>query len=100
LPFREVSAMAEKREFVSLARAPGANIRALCRRFGISRTVGYKWLGRFAAEGADGLVERSRRPIRSPARTPHDLEAAVLDIRRAHPRDSKPWASLRQRRPP
>lgn len=85
MPFREVSAMAEKQEFVSLARAPEANVRALCRRFGISRTVGYKWLQRFAAEGAEGLIERSRRPVRSPARTGRDIEAAVLEIRRTHP---------------
>jgi transposase InsO family protein len=85
LPFREVSAMAEKQEFVSLARAPGANMRALCRRFGISPTVGYKWLARFETEGAQGLAERSRRPRCQPARTPGAIEAAVLKIRRAHP---------------
>jgi transposase-like protein len=30
-------------EFVSLARAPGANIAELCRRFRVSRKSGYKW---------------------------------------------------------
>lgn len=85
MPFREVSAMAEKEEFVRLAAAPGANKRALCRRFGISPTLGYKWLARFAAEGAAGLRERSRRPLHSPARAGAAIEADVLEIRRAHP---------------
>lgn len=35
---------------------------ALCRRHGISRVCGYKWLLRFRAGGVAGLHERSRRP--------------------------------------
>ena len=31
-------------EFVALARRPGANRRALCRRFGIAPATGYKWI--------------------------------------------------------
>lgn len=85
MAFREVSAMAEKEEFVRLARAPGANVRALCRRYGISPTIGYKWLARFEAEGAPGLAERSRRPLNQPARSDEAVEAGVLEIRRAHP---------------
>jgi transposase InsO family protein len=41
----------------------------LCRRFGISRTTGYKWLERYRREGSAGLIERSRRPNASPLRT-------------------------------
>ena len=46
MPFREVSRMDEKLEFVMLASVEGANVRQLCRRFAISRTTGYKWLER------------------------------------------------------
>ena len=35
---------------------------SLCRRHGISRFCGYKWLRRFRAGGEAGLRERSRRP--------------------------------------
>ena len=42
-------------EFVALAREPGANRRVLCQRFGILAPTGYKWLRRYAAEGAAGL---------------------------------------------
>ena len=37
MPWREVSAMDERREFVRLALHDGANRRELCRRFGIVR---------------------------------------------------------------
>jgi transposase InsO family protein len=57
----------------------------LCRRFGVSRSNGYKWLSRHEAEGVAGLLERSRRPHRSPGRTSLELEARVLEVRAAHP---------------
>ena len=85
MPFREVSAMAGKEEFVRLASGEGANVRALCRRFGVSASVGYKWLNRFRTDGRPGLEARSRRPLGSPSRTPDDIEAAVLALRARHP---------------
>ena len=53
-------------EFVRLAEREGANIQELCRHFTITPPTAYKWLGRYAAEGKAGLVDRSRRPHRSP----------------------------------
>jgi transposase InsO family protein len=84
MPWREVSVMEQRREFVKLALQEGVNRRELCRRFGISATVAYKWLGRFAAGDGD-LADRSRRPHRSPARSGAAIEAAVLAVRDAHP---------------
>jgi transposase InsO family protein len=79
------SALDRREEFVRLAGRAGANVTELCSRFGVSRSNGYKWLGRYAAEGSPGLAERSRRPRHSPQRTPPELEAQVLALRRAHP---------------
>jgi transposase InsO family protein len=70
-------------EFVALASAAGANRRELCRRFGISPTTGYRWLGRAAA--GEELADRSRRPRTSPGRTAAGVEAAVVALRDAHP---------------
>ncbi|HET9067760.1 MAG TPA: IS481 family transposase, partial [Amaricoccus sp.] len=39
MPFSGVSAMDRKREFVELAGVEGANVRELCRRFGVSPTT-------------------------------------------------------------
>jgi transposase InsO family protein len=66
-------------------RIPGANVAELCRRFGVSRKTGYKWLGRFAAQGPVGLADQSRRPRASPGRTSPETEAAVLALRERHP---------------
>lgn len=73
--------MEQREEFVTLALAPGANKRELCRRFGISRSNGHKWLQRYLTAGRAGLIERSRRPLRSPSRTPAPMEVEVLRIR-------------------
>jgi len=73
-----------KSEFVRLALSDGANLRELCRRFEVSPTTAYKWLGRFAACGAAGLEERSRRPHGSPRRSSAEVEAAVLAVRAEH----------------
>jgi putative transposase len=103
MPWREVSAMDERREFVRLALQDGANRRELCRRFGISPDVGYKWLSRWQL-GDTELADRSRRPHASPGRTGDELEASVLRMRDAHPAwGARKIASLLRRdgiRPP
>jgi putative transposase len=68
MPWREVSVMDERREFVRLAMQEGVNRRELCRRFGISPDIGYKRLARWQA-GDRELVDRSRRPHVIPGRS-------------------------------
>jgi putative transposase len=84
VPWREVSKMDERREFVRLALQEGANRRELCRRFAIHPDTGYKWIERWVS-GDRELSDRSRRPHKSPCRTGARIEAAVLAIRDAHP---------------
>lgn len=81
MPWRERSVVEEREEFVKLAMQPGANISELCRRFGVERSNGYKWLCRYLSEGSSGLGDRSRRPHSSPLRTQAGVEAEVLRIR-------------------
>jgi transposase InsO family protein len=85
MPFREVSRMGARLEFVMLASVEGANVRHLCRRFGISATTGYKWLDRWRSAGMKGLGEQSRRPRHSPRRSLAAIEEAVLSVRTEHP---------------
>ena len=84
MPWKEVSAMDQRREFVRLALLEGSNRRELCRRFGISRETGYEYLRRYAA-GDTELADRSRRPLTSPLQSPPEVEKAVLVVRDAHP---------------
>ena len=62
MSWKDVCVMCERVEFVALASAEGANVSELCRRFGVSRKTGYKWLSRSAAQGRAGLLDQSRRP--------------------------------------
>jgi transposase InsO family protein len=85
MPFLERSIMLQREEFCRLALRPGANVRELCRRSGISPSTGYTWLGRYKQAGLAGLEDRSRRPLGSPRRTPVGIEAQVLAVRLEHP---------------
>jgi len=77
-----------------LAMKEGANMRALCRQFGISPTTGYKWVGRYLQTGELGLQDRSRRPQTSPHRTPAAMEQRILAVRDKHPA----WAGRKIKR--
>jgi len=84
MPWKDVSIMDQRREFLALALKEDANRRELCRRFEISPQTAYKWLGRHAA-GEGDLEDRSRRPHSCPLRSGATIEAPVLAIRDAHP---------------
>src|SRR5258707_7158918 len=83
MPWREVSVMEQRREFVRLAMQEGANRRELCRRFGIHPDTAYKWLNRWQA--GEDLADRSRRPHSSPQQTDREIEKRILAVRDAHP---------------
>jgi len=85
MPFKEVSKMSPKKEFVILARQSQANMSELCRRFGVSRPTGYKWLNRFNSDGEPGLEELSRRPKYSPQKVDDVIEELILLIRDERP---------------
>lgn len=59
----------------------------LCAELGISRQSFYKWRRRWEAEGLAGLVERSRRPARSPGMIPAALEDEIVRLRKELPLD-------------
>jgi transposase InsO family protein len=85
MPWKEVSIMSQRLEFVTLATAENANIRHLCRCFGISPGTAYKWLDRFQSAGASGLEDRSRQPHHSPLRTSTEMEETITKLRSKHP---------------
>lgn len=94
MPWKEVSKMAARKEFVVLAGEGGGGFRELCRRFAVSPTTGYEWLGRYRSQGDTGLEDRSRRPHRSPNRTDGELEETVVRLRRKN----SAWGARKLRR--
>jgi hypothetical protein len=53
---------------------------------GVSRQSLHKWLARYRQDGLAGLMDRPRRPLSSPWQSPPELETAVCELRREHPR--------------
>ena len=92
MPWSEVSVVDQRQEFVRLAMQEGVNRRELCRRFGVSPDVGYKWLGRSACNGE--LADRSRRPHTSPKRTEGPMEDRIVAVREENPA----WGARKIRR--
>lgn len=85
MPWKEVSTVSLRKEFVVLASQPQVNKRELCRRFGISPETGYKWLRRYTQAGEQGLLNQSRKPKYSPNQTDSVLEDIILSLRDAFP---------------
>jgi transposase InsO family protein len=80
----EVSMMSARREFVGLVKQDGANVRELCRRYGISPTTAYKWIER-SEDPEETYEDRSRRPQQSPHETKAAMVAKILEFRDEHP---------------
>lgn len=85
MPWKTAEKMSLRHEFIELASKADANVSELCRRFEISRKNGYKWIARFKQRGAEGLLDQSRRPHGSPARTEEEVTRRVLQLRQQHP---------------
>jgi transposase InsO family protein len=82
MAWKETEPMFERALFVQAVLAGEGTFAGLCRQFGVSRKTGYKWLERYEAEGAQGLLERSRAPLHLPNMTCPEMEAAILRLRR------------------
>src|SRR6266403_3167396 len=85
MPWRDMSIMDSKMEFINEYRSGAWTMAELCRQFGISRPLGYKYLRRFEKQGFSGLEEASRAPKAHPNQTPARQEAMILELRREHP---------------
>src|ERR1700759_2422586 len=80
--WKETCVMEERFRFIEEYRTDDWSFSELCRRFGVSRKTGYKWLNRYKAGGKEALAERSRRPRRSPGQMTPAVAAEVIALRR------------------
>lgn len=85
MPWMETCAVEERMRFVVAARSGEESVSRECRRFGVSRKTGNKWLDRYERFGAEGLKDRSRRPHHSPHAVSEDIVERCLAVRRHHP---------------
>lgn len=77
--------METRHEFVEMATQDGSNISLLCKRYGISRNVGYRWIKRYSEGGYEALADRSRKPLTNPNQTSRKLEVLIVNARKKHP---------------
>ncbi len=83
--WRETCAMDERMRFAIAVEKREEPFAAICRRFGVSRKAGYKWLARYREAGVEGLLDRSRAPVTHPQAVLDEIGERCVAVRRAHP---------------
>jgi transposase InsO family protein len=84
MAWKKVLPMEERARFVLEVEKAEMSVAELCRRYGVSRKTGYKWIRRYRAEGLDGIRERSSRPHTCPHKTNQDWETRIITERVKH----------------
>jgi putative transposase len=91
--WKEISLVEERLQFVQECQSQEWPLAEVCRRFGISRITGYKWLDRYAEGGLEALKDRSRAPHVHPNQVLEEVEEAIVAARGAHPH----WGAVKLR---
>lgn len=85
MPWKETVVLDERVRFALACQDELESMSVLCRRFGISRRTGYKWLQRYQQQGLAGLSDRSRARLTHPNQVGPDLREQIVLVRRSHP---------------
>jgi transposase len=81
----ELSVTEQRYRAVLVVRA-GVPVTEVAGRYGVSRQSVHAWLRRYRDEGLSGLTDRSHKVLAHPWQIPAELESAVCELRRAHPK--------------
>ena len=93
MSWKETCVMDEKVRFIVECNESEESFAELCRRFGISRKTGYKWIERYQQKGAEGLMDQA--PV---ARTrPHEREGEVIEAVVALRKEHANWGPKKLR---
>jgi transposase InsO family protein len=71
----------------------GADVTEVAARLGVHRSTVHRWAARYLTDQLAGLTDRSHRPSSCPHQSATEVEVAVAEMRRQHPR----WGSRRIR---
>jgi len=77
--------MEQRSEFLRHVLAEHEAFARTCRRYGVSRRTGYKWLQRYHESGQQGLHDRSRAPKHHPQAIDDEMAETLVEVRRRHP---------------
>ena len=78
--------MAEQRYRAVLEAGAGVPVTEVAERYGVSRQSVHTWLVRYRQEGIAGLEDRSHQVRNHPWRIPAEVEEAICELRRGHPK--------------
>jgi transposase InsO family protein len=85
MAWKEQSVVDARIEFIEEFRGEEEpSLASVCRKYGVSRATGYKWLRRYEEGGEANLVDGSRRGAQ-PQKSPLILEDLIVELRGAHP---------------
>jgi putative transposase len=88
VPWKEIRPVDERIRFIAAVQEdPKGNFAQLCRRFGIHRSKGYKWLRRYNEQGPAGLEDRKPVAHECPHRTPDEVVDRIVAMRKEYPYD-------------
>ena len=85
MPFSKRTVMDQRLEIVLLGSSKGTNISQLCKKYGISRKVYYKWFKRYLEQGESGLADQNKRPKVSPCQIDRSVEERIVELRQINP---------------
>ena len=86
MPWKEMSVMDQKKEFILLWKSNRYTLTELSNMFEVSRPTLYKYLRRYQDYGMKGLEELSRVPKTIANKTPDVIEQEIVRLRNRHPR--------------
>jgi transposase len=89
----ELNVVEQRYDAVKEVIAQGLTVTEVAVRYKVSRQTVHEWLARYRAGGFRALADRSHRPKSCPHQMDAEIEARVLDLRRAHPG----WGPVRLR---
>ncbi|TMB88799.1 MAG: IS481 family transposase [Chloroflexi bacterium] len=81
---REMSVTEQRYKAVLAVLAEGRTVGEVASQWGVCRQTMHRWLARYESDGLEGLGNRSCRPVHCPHQTPAQVEAVLLEMRRAH----------------
>lgn len=85
MPWNKTEPMNERVKFIATYLEEEETLSDLCRRFGISRKTGYKWIERYEEDGLVALADQSRAPHTHPNAVDTEVTQLILLEREKHP---------------
>ncbi|TDA70376.1 MAG: hypothetical protein D9V47_01735 [Clostridia bacterium] len=60
-------------------------VEQVCQKYGLHKSVYYRWLARYRQKGEEGLKDISPAPKNPAQETPPEVQARVVEVKKAHP---------------